>query len=148
MVEESNSLTEWIEIPITSTTKCSECENEIMPGLALWSKSAKLVKHLTCKKERVRGSKCPIMNRSVGAGFAGSSGRNWVKEPEAIELKCFICGNSAGCQKCIFANSCNREIVSQSCICERCMVQMQEGELRSLDVYQKVFLKKAKITKS
>jgi hypothetical protein len=39
---------------------------------------------------------------------------------EAKELKCIICGGPAGCAKCEFADDCNREIVSEFCICKKC----------------------------
>lgn len=147
MAEDSNTLTDWIEIPTTSTTKCSECHHEIMPGLALWSKSAKLIKHLTCKKEKHLVNEKHTEHKIFTADVAGSSSRGWIQKPGTIELKCFICGHLAGCQRCIFTNSCDREIVSQLCICEGCMGQMLEEDSKSMDLYQKAFLKKAKITK-
>jgi hypothetical protein len=39
---------------------------------------------------------------------------------EVKELKCIICGGPAGCAKCEFADDCNREAVSEFCICKKC----------------------------
>ena len=36
------------------------------------------------------------------------------------ELKCIVCGGSAGCQQCEFQDICDIERVSQLCICKRC----------------------------
>ena len=146
MIEDSDILTDWVEIPITSRAKCSECGNEIMPGLALWSKSASLIKHLTCKREKYLMNESPTKSKSFTADLSRSSGIDWVRKQETNELKCFICGRLAGCQGCMFTNSCDREIVSQSCICEDCMSEMLKNGLTPLDRYQKAFLKKAKIT--
>jgi hypothetical protein len=146
LAEDSNTLTDWIEIPTTSTTKCSECHYDITPGLALWSKSAKLTKHLTCKKKQHLLNERYSEHKISTADVAGSSSRGWIQKTQTIELKCFICGHLAGCQKCRFTNSCDREIVSQLCVCEVCMDQMLENDSTSLNLYQKAFIKKAKIT--
>lgn len=39
---------------------------------------------------------------------------------EVKELKCIICGGPAGCAKCEFADDCDREQVSELCICKKC----------------------------
>jgi len=39
---------------------------------------------------------------------------------EVKELKCIICGSPAGCQKCEFIDDCDRESVSELCVCKKC----------------------------
>ncbi|HET8720045.1 MAG TPA: hypothetical protein VFM64_03520 [Candidatus Nitrosotenuis sp.] len=39
---------------------------------------------------------------------------------EVKELKCIVCGGPAGCQKCEFFDDCDRESVSELCICKKC----------------------------
>ena len=39
---------------------------------------------------------------------------------EVVELKCTICGGGAGCQQCEFTEDCDRNKVSQLCICKKC----------------------------
>jgi len=39
---------------------------------------------------------------------------------EVKELKCAICGGPAGCAKCEFADDCDRNLVSELCICKKC----------------------------
>lgn len=39
---------------------------------------------------------------------------------EVTELKCIVCGGSAGCKACEFFDDCDREKVSQMCICKKC----------------------------
>ena len=39
---------------------------------------------------------------------------------QVAELKCAICGGPAGCPQCEFTDDCNREKVSQLCICKKC----------------------------
>jgi len=39
---------------------------------------------------------------------------------EIKELKCIVCGASAGCSQCEYNEDCNLEEVSQLCICKKC----------------------------
>ena len=39
---------------------------------------------------------------------------------EVLELRCAVCGGQAGCQQCEFADDCDRNKVSQLCICRKC----------------------------
>ena len=48
------------------------------------------------------------------------------------ELKCIICGGSAGCPQCEFQEDCDIEVVSQQCICKNCS---EKGD--SFSLYQK-----------
>lgn len=40
---------------------------------------------------------------------------------EIKELKCIVCGGPAGCKTCEFFEDCNREKVSEWCICKKCI---------------------------
>ncbi len=55
---------------------------------------------------------------------------------EVLELKCAICGGSAGCLQCEFADDCDRNKVSQLCICKKCY-----EEKGSFALYQKAIVK-------
>jgi hypothetical protein len=37
-----------------------------------------------------------------------------------VDLKCAVCNGSAGCQQCEFTDDCDRNVVSQACICKKC----------------------------
>ncbi|VVC06090.1 Uncharacterised protein [uncultured archaeon] len=56
---------------------------------------------------------------------------------QVTELKCAVCGGSAGCLQCEFADDCNREKVSQLCICKKC----HEGK-DAFTVYQRIISKR------
>ena len=53
------------------------------------------------------------------------------------ELKCAICGGPAGCLQCEFTEDCNREKVSQLCICKKC-----SDEKDAFTLYQKAISKR------
>ena len=55
---------------------------------------------------------------------------------EVMELKCAICGGQAGCQQCEFMEDCDRNKVSQLCICKKCY-----DEKESFALYQKAISK-------
>jgi hypothetical protein len=69
---------------------------------------------------------CMVCNQKIEANEVGV----WAKgigvkhekcaKQEVKELKCIICGGPAGCQKCEFFDDCNRELVSEYCICKKC----------------------------
>ena len=45
------TITDWLEITITFNAKCNECGKNVLPGKALWSRSAKAARHLSCGKK-------------------------------------------------------------------------------------------------
>ena len=51
---------------------------------------------------------------------------------EVVELRCLVCGGSAGCSKCEFKDDCDLSSVSQLCICKKC-----SEEKNSFNSYQK-----------
>ena len=53
------TITDWLEITITFNAKCSECGKHVLPGKALWSKSAKATRHLSCDKKIGNQTKTP-----------------------------------------------------------------------------------------
>ncbi len=109
----------WIRLLVKYRGKCAECGKEIPAGeYALWSRGSKAIKHVKCETE------------------APSTG---TKKPAVIELDCFVCGKPAGCAECGFETNCNRAIVSQACICSRCL----EGK-DAYQNYQQAFLEKAR----
>jgi len=103
----------WIRLLVKYKGNCSVCGKEIPQGeYALWSRTAKAIKHIKCESA----------------------------EPESaqvLELKCFICGKTAGCASCSFEADCDRSLVSQACICKQCM-----ADRNAYKNYQDAFLAK------
>ena len=68
--------------------------------------------------------KCIVCNEKIEANEIGlwskGLGVKHEKCAEIKELKCSICGKSAGCPHCEFREDCNLEQVSQLCICKKC----------------------------
>jgi hypothetical protein len=92
---------DWIKLLVKYKGKCSQCGREIEQGeYALWSRAEKSIRHEKC--EALQGTAA-------------------TKEEPADWLDCFVCGKSAGCGDCGFESDCNRSVVSQACICSRCM---------------------------
>jgi hypothetical protein len=89
MVTDSFAVTDWLEITITFKAKCNECGKDVLPGKALWSRSAKAARHLSCDKKignQVKTSSLMAQNIMEPAS-------ELIKRDSAItELKCFICG--------------------------------------------------------
>lgn len=69
--------------------------------------------------------------------WAKGLGVKHVACAEVLELRCIICGNSAGCPKCEFRDDCDLSKVSQLCICKKC-----HDLPNSFDLYQKAAIKK------
>lgn len=67
---------------------------------------------------------CVICNGKIEVNeiglWAQGIGVKHEKCSQIIDLKCIICGKSAGCQTCEFRDSCDIEKVSQLCICKKC----------------------------
>ncbi|MGI0020713.1 MAG: hypothetical protein ACREAY_09620 [Nitrososphaera sp.] len=104
----------WIRLLVKYKGKCSACGKEIPQGdYALWSRASKAIKHVKCETVE---EKAPA---------------------SVMELKCFICGKTAGCASCSLEADCDRPAVSQACICEGCM-----SDKKAYDNYQQAFLAK------
>ena len=67
---------------------------------------------------------CIVCNKKIEANeiglWAQGLGVKHEKCAEIKELKCIVCGSSAGCSKCEYNEDCNLEEVSQLCICKKC----------------------------
>jgi len=97
--------------------KCAECGKEIPAGeYALWLKGGKAIKHVKCE-----------------------SAENKEEKPQVQELDCFVCGRPAGCAECGFEADCDRQAVSQACICSQCL---KDGQTYAN--YQQAFVEKAR----
>ncbi|TLY01405.1 MAG: hypothetical protein E6K92_08495 [Thaumarchaeota archaeon] len=93
-------MSEWIQLAVKLKGKCAECGKEIPQGEhALWSKGSKAIKHVKCE--------APAHEKND-------------RRPEVPELDCFVCGRAAGCAECGFEADCDRQAVSQACICSQC----------------------------
>lgn len=125
-------MSDWIPLTVKFKGKCAECGKEIPQGeRALWSKSSKAIKHIKCespaapeKKEEEEGKKKEEKKK---------------KTPEVPELNCFICGRPAGCAECGFEIDCDRQAVSQACICSQCL-----EDKSAFENYQQAFIEKAR----
>jgi hypothetical protein len=103
----------WIRLLVKYRGKCATCGKDIQPGeYALWSRASKAIKHVSCQTQP-------------------------QKDAAVLELKCFICGKTAGCAQCSYEQDCNRELVSQACICESCL-----SDKKAYENYQAAFLSK------
>jgi hypothetical protein len=111
-----NVKSDWIRLLVKYKGKCAQCGKEIPVGeYALWSKGSKAIKHVKCETNEVPK----------------------VKGREVMDLECFICGRPAECTECNFDSDCNKAVVSQACICNRCL----ESKNAYLN-YQQAFLEK------
>jgi hypothetical protein len=69
---------------------------------------------------------CIICNKKIEANEVGlwAQGLGVKHEKcsiqEVKELKCIICGGLAGCTNCEFFDDCDRETVSELCVCKKC----------------------------
>jgi len=60
--------------------------------------------------------------------WAKGQGVKHEKCGEVNELKCIICAGPAGCPKCEFSSDCDRNLVSQICICKSCLEKQNSFE--------------------
>lgn len=112
-------MSDWIRLLVKFKGKCAECGKEIPAGeYALWSKSSKAIKHEKCAVQVAEKEEKP---------------------PAVPELDCFICGRPAGCAACDFEADCDRQAVSQACICSQCLEDRQ-----AYANYQQSFVEKAR----
>ena len=110
-------MSDWIKLQVKYKGKCAECGQDIPAGeYASWSKTNKAIKHVQCHSQSPKA----IIT-------------------EVPELDCFICGRPAGCADCGFETDCDRQIVSQACICNQCL----EDKAAFVN-YQKAFIEKAR----
>jgi hypothetical protein len=66
---------------------------------------------IVCKK-KIEVNELALWAKGLGVKHQACS--------QAVELKCAVCGGPAGCPKCEFADDCDRDKVSQLCICKKC----------------------------
>lgn len=110
-------MSDWIPLAVKFKGKCAECGKEISQGKrALWSRSSKAIKHIKCETPEKE-----------------------EKTPEVPVLECFVCGRPAGCPECGFEADCDRQAVSQTCICSQCLQDKQVYVN-----YQQAFAEKAR----
>jgi hypothetical protein len=110
-------MSDWIKLLVKYKGKCTECGKEIPAGeYALWSRANKAIKHVKCETPEKE-----------------------EKIPEVPVLDCFVCGKPAGCAECCFEADCDRQLVSQACICSQCLEDKQ-----AFGNYQQAFVEKAR----
>ena len=83
-------ITDWIEILITFRSACYFCRNEISPGQAFWSNSAKAAKHMGCKRTKA-GSVITNEIETLQHKMSDDPIPSWANHPQIIDLKCFLC---------------------------------------------------------
>ena len=127
------TVTDWLEITITFNAKCNECGKDVLPGKALWSKSGKAARHISCGKKignQVKTS--PMAQNIMETAF------ELIKRDSVItELKCFVCGMKKGCNECEYLTDCEQRTVSKYCICKECIKQEE-----AFDNYKQSFAAK------
>ena len=109
------TMTDWLEITITFNAKCNVCGKDVLPGKALWSRSAKAARHISCSKK--------IGNQLKTSGPMGTAFELTKRDSAVTELKCFICGMKTGCNECEYLTDCEQRTVSKYCICKQCIKQ-------------------------
>ena len=125
------TITDWLEITITFNAKCNECGKDVLPGKALWSRSAKAARHLSCGKK--------IGNQVKTSSPMAQTAFELTKRDSVItELKCFICGRKTGCNECEYLTDCEQRTVSKYCICKECNIKQEEA----FDNYKQSFVAK------
>jgi hypothetical protein len=125
--------TDWLEITITFKAKCNECGKDVLPGKALWSKSTKAARHLSCDKTGYQIKTTSPMDQNTMETAFELIKRN----SEVTELKCFVCGMKTGCNECEYLTECEQRIVSKYCICKECIKQEE-----AFDNYKQSFAAK------
>jgi hypothetical protein len=118
------TITDWLQITITFNAKCNECGEDVLPGKALWSTSAKAAKHLSCGKIDNQINKTPS---PLSQDIMETAAIELVKGAPIIELKCFICGMKTGCNECEYLTDCEQRTVSKYCICKECNIKQEES---------------------
>jgi hypothetical protein len=138
--KELNVVIDWTDIQITFRTRCYECGKEILPGRAFWSESKKSAKHLRrgALKSQI-DDKTPVV--SLDSRPTNTKAVGNLNTSLDIELKCVVCGKTAGCRTCSYSATCDRRIVSQLCICETCLNPNDEKD--AFESYQNAFIRKA-----
>lgn len=87
---------------------------------------------------------CTVCGQKIEANEVGLWAKGLgVKHPKCAgqqikELQCVICGNPAGCPSCEFQQDCNRDIVSELCICKKCSQLYDVFELYKKSVKNKI----------
>ncbi|HEY7110385.1 MAG TPA: hypothetical protein VH415_13235 [Nitrososphaeraceae archaeon] len=98
----SSSKNDWISLIVKYGSNCKTCGKSVAKGeSAVWSPGLKAIKHMDCH----------------------SSDLVSLTSPDSIhnlQLNCTICNRPAGCPECEFEEDCDRTMVSQLCICEKC----------------------------
>jgi hypothetical protein len=116
------TVTDWLEITITFNAKCNECGKDVLPGKAMWSRSAKAARHLSCSKiGNQTKTPSPMVQNIMETAF------ELIRQDSAVaELKCFICGMKTGCNECEYLTECEQRTYSKYCICKECSIKQEE----------------------
>lgn len=70
---------------------------------------------------------CIVCNKKIDANEVGLWSKGMGVKHEACaseevkELKCAVCGKPAGCSACEFQDDCDRDLVSELCMCKTCL---------------------------
>lgn len=124
----SNDTSDWIPITIKYRGRCVNCGMEMTSGLALWSKSAKAIRHLDCSAK----------NPDKQASDVQFASRRYS---QPMLLKCFICGKEKYQED---ENDSatpygNKQRILNSFICQSCLEKDD-----AFEAYRQTFLRKLK----
>jgi hypothetical protein len=129
-----NSAMDWILINLKFKGKCVECGKGITSGRALWSRSAKSIKHLDCSV----GNQ-PSSNEKTGSPSQETFTHK--KYRKTLVQRCLICGKEEPIEDEYDFNEYPylAESRSQSYICQSCLDSED-----SFEAYRQAFLQKIK----
>lgn len=129
---------DWLQMVITIKTRCFVCGKDVPPGPALWSKSAKASKHLTCVQQTL----VPAESSPVSPSAAETKAETTLFQTKRLEeLTCYLCGAKAGCNECSFLEDCITRMESKHCLCDNCAYGNQ-SMADAYEAYKKVFEQK------
>ncbi len=82
-----------------------------------------------------------LITPATNLGLATSILRTAIGEDVDYTVKCFICGSTAPCNTCIYAEICDKRVVSSACVCDICEGKEEAYTLYSLKFAQQLEVK-------
>jgi hypothetical protein len=131
-----NSETDWMLINLKFKGKCVECGKVITSGRALWSRSAKSIKHIDCSIAKSNES-----SSNEETGHHNQETSTHKRYRKTIVQRCLICGKEEPVEDEYNSNEYSylAESRSQSCICQSCLDNKD-----AFEAYRQAFLQKIK----
>src|SRR2546427_7979068 len=142
-LSEEKLANDWVQILVTFRSTCCRCGQEVPPGKAFWSNSAKAAKHLRCKHtkdESVITKDILSIETIVLHNASDEPVASGMRSPKIVELHCYMCGGKTGCQECLFLSKCAHRFNSgEYCICMACASD-HAGGAETYEKYKRIFV--------